>query len=335
MSSRSIKSKQSAHQTRYVNCNSTTRAIAVLFFFTGAVICNNNRRLGLIIETNSNNNSLRQLNSKPKLKPMTTIHLLGERHSGTKWMTAHLTECFANNKTRVRVVSALSRWKHWFQENGAYASRSSIVVAQFRDVHQWVEAMRINPYHAPNHFNLTWKDFVTQPWTMERYGRDRELYAFANNSTQDFDEPTCQYRFRPFQAIPCHEDSTIRVTGFRPVASLYELRNDGSGQPYDNILQLRADKIRHFLSIANFISVQHFESVRYEDMVQQGTASLIQTLEKVLGVKAQCQPTAPQQSLSSRPVPREYMEWMQNHVDWEAERLIGYGPQLPVTTAIE
>lgn len=53
----------------------------------------------------------------------TTIHLLGERHSGTKWMTAHLNECFGLHEN-IRVVSALSRWKHWFREsNGASVSR--------------------------------------------------------------------------------------------------------------------------------------------------------------------------------------------------------------------
>ena len=30
------------------------------------------------------------------------------------------------------------------EEDGAYASRNSIVVAQFRHVNQWVEAMRAN-----------------------------------------------------------------------------------------------------------------------------------------------------------------------------------------------
>jgi hypothetical protein len=43
----------------------------------------------------------------------TTLVLLGERHSGTKWMTAHLEECFG---LKVQVVNHLSRWKHWFRK---------------------------------------------------------------------------------------------------------------------------------------------------------------------------------------------------------------------------
>jgi hypothetical protein len=42
-----------------------------------------------------------------------TIHVLGERHSGTKWITQHLEECF-NHTADIR--RGLTRWKHWFRK---------------------------------------------------------------------------------------------------------------------------------------------------------------------------------------------------------------------------
>ena len=168
---------------------------------------------------------------------------------------------------------------------------------------------------------------------MERFGRDRELFdasATTNHSHHPWNnnnsEPTCQYRFRFHQAIPCHENTTVKVPGYRPVFALYELRNDGSGRPYDNLLQLRADKIRNFLQTARFRNVQQLYVLRYEDMVQNGTESLIRQLEERLGVTAQCKPTEPQQ-VPRRPLPDGLVEWMRQHVDWETERLIGYEPE--------
>lgn len=161
---------------------------------------------------------------------------------------------------------------------------------------------------------------------MDRYGVDRELFELNKTTKeQQWQEPVCQYEFRPYEAIPCVENSTVFVPGFRKVHSLYELRNDASGLPYQSILQLRADKIRNFLSVANFVGVRHLEVVRYEDMAANGTASLIRKLERILGVPATCQPTDPQ-VVPNPPLPPGYEAYMRDHVDWDTEALLGYTP---------
>ena len=364
------------------------QTMVVLLLFTSFAIRNNPSRL-LDTEDTADQNMLR-LNSPTKPRPWTTIHLIGERHSGTKWMTQHLMDCFQSEEHRIRVVSALSRWKHWFRKllcreseidavwhavqvthevagihcrggwclrqskldcGRAFSARESvdrghaskceskyqcIVWSSHGTDSSWCfmisltrsHLASLQPYHSPNHFNMTWNDFVSTPWTMERFGRDRALFE-ANLSTsnpQEWTEPTCQYRFRPHQAIPCLENKTVKVPGYRPVFALYELHHDGSGRAYDTILQLRADKIRNFLQTASFRNVRGLYVVRYEDMVQNGTESLIRQLEKQLGVAAQCEPTEPQ-SISRRPLPRDFVDWMRQHVDWETERLIGYEPE--------
>ena len=43
--------------------------------------------------------------------------------------------------------------------------------------------------------------------------------------------------------------------GRRVTDAFYELRHDGSGQPYENLLDLRRDKIRNFLQVADFPNI--------------------------------------------------------------------------------
>jgi hypothetical protein len=193
------------------------------------------------------------------------------------------------------------------------------VVAQFRHVNQWVEAMRYKPYHSPAHVNLPWQEFVTKPWIMNRTDEDNAIETTFRKSGQ-----LCQEYFQPGRVVPCVELEPSVVNDL-PVHALYELRNDGSGKPYDSILELRRDKIRNFLDIQNFVGVQGFHAVRYEQLVEEGTASLIEKLEKALNTQARCQPHPPG-NLSARTLSSDYLEWMEQHVDWETEALVGYEP---------
>ncbi|GKY95802.1 hypothetical protein MPSEU_000540900 [Mayamaea pseudoterrestris] len=245
-----------------------------------------------------------------------SIHLISERHCGSKWITAHLNECFGQ-LPGIHIRSGLTRWKHWFQEDRqGYVAKRVFVVTQFRHVHQWVAAMNYLPYHSPMHYNKTWHEFVTKKWDMPRRGQD--LDSLSTNTT-------CQERFLPNQVTPCLENAPIEVLPGTMVRPLYELRSDGSARPYDNILQLRSDKIKNFLSIRNFERVVGFAAVRYEDMVEQGTASLLQSIERQTGIKPMCQPVPPS-TLKRRQMPDEYYAYMKEHVDWKTEALIGYTP---------
>ena len=113
-------------------------------------------------------------------KPVKQIIVLGERHSGTKWITDHLAECFDIN-----VTNTYKRNTHWFQEEDLtrVPENSAVVVVMFRDPYHWVEAMRVEPHHAHDHLQwhrhrphtdrkqkwkelarpLEWKEFVTRP----------------------------------------------------------------------------------------------------------------------------------------------------------------------------
>jgi hypothetical protein len=258
-----------------------------------------------------------------------SLHLVGERHSGTTWIHQHLFDCFA---PEVSVRSGLSRWKHWFQFDGDYSSyqsvggkaeRKTVVVAQFRHAYHWVEAMRVKPHHAPAHFDLTWQEFVKRPWTMPAGEGKLGNVTLTGTETETH---MCQHNFHPHEVVPCRmmEMGVVESGGIDvPVFAVYEMRSDGSGMPYDSILDLRADKIKNFLSIADFDGIQDLFPVQYEQLVRNGTATLIHNLEEALGVQAHCSPTNPE-TFPSRALPPEYVKWMKEHVDWETEALIGY-----------
>ena len=96
---------------------------------------------------------------------------------------------------------------------------------------------------------------------------------------------------------------------------------------YQSILDLRADRILNWLSIADFDRVDAVFPVQYERMVRNGTASLIQNLEQTLGIRADCTPHPP----STKHISREhadpaYLPYMLENVNWEREALIGYSP---------
>jgi hypothetical protein len=108
------------------------------------------------------------------------IILLGERHSGTNWITDHLKECFqgkvvadvvpavatalgdnttANTTTTtvtVTVTNEYTRYKHWYQEDTIPQTNNTIIVVivLFRDPIDWIEAMRYEPHHAHDHIQF-------------------------------------------------------------------------------------------------------------------------------------------------------------------------------------
>lgn len=60
---------------------------------------------------------------------------LGERHSGTNWITNYLKECFITNNASITVQESFKRFKHWFQEDdlSIVEEDSAVVVSMFRD----------------------------------------------------------------------------------------------------------------------------------------------------------------------------------------------------------
>mmetsp|Transcript_19592 Transcript_19592/g.29763 ORF Transcript_19592/g.29763 Transcript_19592/m.29763 type:complete len:326 (+) Transcript_19592:99-1076(+) len=250
-------------------------------------------------------------------KPIKMISILGERNSGTRWLYAHVGECF--NHT-LRVERHLTRYKHWFQyPNASRYPHDTLVLAQFRNPFDWLQAMRKVPHHSPSHIGLKWKEFLTKEWTTPRIGSD------LNMTKTQMKNGHCQENFPYREIISCNLEplpkesyTKIRYSEHQP---FYELKSDGT--PYKNIMEMRAAKIRNFLAIRDYVGVADIWTIQYEYLLMNGTEHLISKLEEWTGVKRQCE-VYPSQNRRKRPFQRDFAEFVNKNVDWSAEGLIGY-----------
>jgi hypothetical protein len=242
--------------------------------------------------------------------------------SRSLFFCSHLTHCF-NHSIEVKIK--LTRYKHWFQYPGYYRyPHDTLVIAQFRNPYDWLKAMQHVPHHSPNHLKYRsdsrWKEFLMAPWTMERVGTDR---------WDNWTEP-CQEHFQYKDLVSCmveplprsHYGHTLHYSEHQP---FYEMRYDGSGKPYKNIMELRSDKIRNFLTIKDYQGIADVWAVQYEYLLTKGTAQLVSQIEEWTGVKANCTPMPPQQR-TSRPVEKDMANYIRAHLNWTVEGWIGYGP---------
>lgn len=240
-------------------------------------------------------------------------------------MYSHLSECF--NHT-LKVKRELTRYKHWFQEPvyDRYP-HDTLVIAQFRNPYDWLKAMQSTPHHMTEHNQYRkdsmWKKFLTKKWTMERVGTDR-----WPNQTKP-----CQQHFEWKDLISCQiypmpKEDFVKKYGKTLYSShqpFYEMRNDGSGKPYDNIMEMRTDKIRNFLTVKDYEGVADQWIMQYEYLVTKGTKSMIDQIAEVTGVQPKCKPY-PAQQRKSRPIDKKMAEFIKQNLNWTVEAMIGYGP---------
>jgi len=301
-----------------------TQIAAIVTLVLGALVAVNrehcrNRRATLIIP------EMKPINkSSPVSSSIRQISLLGERNSGTRWTYDHLSNCFNHS---LLVENHLTRYKHWFQSPNTTRyrrERNTLVIAQFRNPYDWLEAMRIHPHHAPKHLNIEWQDFLQTPWTMERIGTDLNI---TSNTTR------CHQDFLYNQIFSCSKEPLPReaYNGSHPFhmsrhQPFYELKQDGSGMPFESILELRAAKIYNFLETKDYPDVGDAWPVQYEALVAKGTKDMLDKISEITGVPYTCDPF-PVQNRATRELPDDFVKYVTEHVDWTAEKLIGYHPR--------
>ena len=229
----------------------------------------------------------------------------------------------------------LTRYKHWFQyDNPSKYKHDTLVLAQFRNPYDWFKAMERVPHHSPAHLrtkkNATqdsndsandWKVFLTKPWTTKRVGADLKLKG----------DEMCQEDFHYRDIVSCvMEPLPASAYKFKPRYSehqpFYEMRNDGSGLPYNNILELRTDKIRNFLSTAKYDGVADVWVLQYEYLVNRGTQRLLERLAEWTGVEPQCEYKPPQnrKQKKTRRITKEFAQHIRLNLNWTVEKWIGY-----------
>lgn len=234
---------------------------------------------------------------------------------------SHLSQCFNHS---IEVKTSLTRYKHWFQEPvyDRYP-HDTLVVMQFRNPYDWFKAMQKKPHHSPAHLKYRnddqWKSFLTEPWTMERIGTDR-----WPNRTE-----ACQEYFEWKDLISCPKvpvpKSEYKIQKYSNHQPLYEMRNDGSGEPYANILEMRTDKIRNFMTVKDYEGVADVWITQYEYLLTKGTKSMIDEISKLTGIRPTCKPF-PAQQRRSRPIDADMADYIRKHLNWTTESWIGYSP---------
>ena len=171
---------------------------------------------------------------------------------------------------------------------------------------------------------------------MPRSDRDLSLIREMPDGEAGLGQYNCQERFNFSQIVSCIPGR--KPEGWSPVPSKpmfsghqpqYELRNDGSGEPYTSIVELRSDKIINFLGVAEWHWIDAVLSMQYEDLLKQGTEILIKEIQRRTGVEPRFLPTPPQTRMT-RTLNYEFATWMKKHVNWDVEALIGYDKQLTI-----
>jgi hypothetical protein len=178
--------------------------------------------------------------------------------------------------------------------------------------------MRNVPHHAPAHLSLKWEDFIVKEWSMPRAGLDLKLK----------DGDPCQEDFEYNQIVSCSVEplpkesygNKIRYSEHQP---FYELRQDGSGKSFANIMDMRAAKIRNFMEVREYPGIADVWTIQYEYLLTKGTDHLLQKIEEWTGVKRQCD-AFPPQNRRKRPISRTFAKYINKYLDWSAEGLIGY-----------
>ncbi|KAL7574652.1 hypothetical protein ACA910_003000 [Epithemia clementina (nom. ined.)] len=288
--------------------------------------------LGVVQFQSSRRVSAKNKISNVAVNPIRQISVLGERNSGTRWTYGHLNDCFGH---KLKVVKNLTRYKHWFQyPDPTRYEHDTLVIAQFRNPYDWLKAMERVPHHSPNHMRTKeganasshesendWRIFLTKEWTMERVGKDLELTG----------NETCQENFKYRDIVSCvveplpheHYNVTIRYSEHQP---FYEMRNDGSGKPYANILELRSDKIRNFLSVRKYPNVADVWVTQYEYLLDKGTLGLIRHIQEWTGVEPRCKAFPPQvrATKNTRIITPDFAQHVREHLNWTVEAMVGY-----------
>jgi hypothetical protein len=261
---------------------------------------------------------------KEKYGPFKRIALLGERNSGTSWITEELKECFESEG--IKVTAGLTKDKHFFQhDDGTIPRQSTLAIAMFRNPYDWAAAMNKRPHHSPEHLRLDMEEFLTKPWTMERPERDLPYAQFAG--------PFCQLGYRYKEVIPCLRDyrapkpdpNAEHKVGYSAWDPQYELRQDGSGMPYDSLLHLREAKIQNILSVKDWDWVADLKVVHYETLLEEGTEHFLKQIEDILGVQMQCKPSPPApERLSKYQQTSKVTQLINSLLNWKIEKLVGY-----------
>ena len=82
-------------------------------------------------------------------------------------------------------------------------------------------------------------------------------------------------------------------------------------------------KKNHYIDQVCHYNVTLHWNVPYENLLKYGTEDLISRIEEATGLERKCKASPPQPDRPKRPMEPKYIQYINDHVDWEVEALIG------------
>ena len=121
------------------------------------------------------------------------IQILGERNSGTNYLASLIQK----NIPTVTITKSFG-YKHWFI-NGHYPrsapnnstdfectrsldySDDTLFLVILRNPFDWLRSMAISPYHAPEHNDLPFSEFIRKPWKSYERARVNSVWPVSDD----------------------------------------------------------------------------------------------------------------------------------------------------------
>jgi hypothetical protein len=287
-------------------------------------------------------NKLNTFEHKPRDYTL-TIHLIGERNSGTKWVVEEMKKCFPRESFGLKIERDLfGRNKHFFHATYKWIGQQDhMVISIFREPVEWVAAMIEKPYHMTEHMNgfdehdkpipMDWQEFVKKPWAMKnRSAYDFRLLEMKRKNPHSF--LPCRSGLQFQEVMPCRFDpGSLPNHLVRTQNPVYELKRGGAmDEPYQTILELRSDKIVNFLlEVPLLQDLGGFLAVRFEDLLRNGTRIFLEQVAELAGIKGglppECHPQGPKPDMiGRRKIPDGLKQWVESHLVLRTERILGY-----------
>jgi hypothetical protein len=184
-----------------------------------------------------------------ELTTATHMDIIGERNSGTNWVSSILAKNFvdgkllglSNNNNIYKKFRGLYTsefgWKHGFLRRDLIEARLSkanqvVFVVILRNPYSWILSMKKLPHHAPDHNGVSLMQFVSLEWHC--FGKAR-------------------------------------------MEMMWE-RDPKSGEAYQNVIAMRTAKYKDWLDLQNV--VEHVAYIRYEDIINDDGAGMVKSAAK-------------------------------------------------------
>ena len=161
------------------------------------------------------------------------------------------------------------------------------------------------------------------------------VFKVKNEAMKDAKGRNCTEYYHYWENVFCVQGSRIdpdfkemykknrKVIFVNGHLSFYKWNWDQTGTPYERVLDLRRDKIKNFLSVKDWDRVTNLIPVNYEKLVNEGMGFLLKDIVQRLGETRACKVFPPQARMHN-PLTLEYLQYIDDHVDWNTEALIGY-----------